>query len=241
MAQQINLYDASLERQRDWLALGNVVVISAVMAVVIGVAGSWARQGVPALNVQLAASEAQLKTMRDQVAALGQQAASRKPDPQVEQEMGAARLLLDARGEVLTVLKQRLGPDATSFADYLRGFARQSIAGLWLTGFSFDAASGGMEIHGRTVDPALLPEYIRRLNKEAVFQGRAFSALKLVEGKPVPGVANVPGTPGASGAPGAQPPLASKAPYHEFMLIPLAETSGKPDVLTQVPLPGGSG
>jgi hypothetical protein len=156
---------------------------------------------VPALNVQLAASETQLKTMRDQVAALGQQAANRKPDPQVEQEMGAARLLLDARGEVLTVLKQRLGPEATSFADYLRGFARQSIAGLWLTGFSFEAASGGMEIHGRTVDPALLPEYIRRLNKETVFQGALF-ALKLVEGKPAPGVANA-GNAGASGAPGS--------------------------------------
>lgn len=239
MTQQINLFDASLQRQRVWLTLGNVVVAGVLLAVTVGVLGAWARQELPALTVQLAAGDAQLKAMRDQITALGQQAASRKPDPRVEQELGAARLLLAAREEVLAVLKQRLGPDAASFAAYLRGFARQSVAGLWLTGFSFDAASGGMAIHGRTVDPALLPEYIRRLNKEQVFQGHAFAALKLVEGKPEP----APGAANAPQAPAAPPAVAGKAPYHEFKLIPARDgaQSGKPAALTQTPLSGGPG
>lgn len=237
MTQQINLYDPSLLRQRDWLALGNVMAAALLLAVAVGLLGAWARQDLPALTAQAAANDAQLKTLRDQITTLGQQAASRKADPRVEQELGATRLLLAARAEVLDVLKQRLGPDADSFADYLRGFARQSVAGLWLTGFSFDAASGGMEIRGRTVDPALLPEYIRRLNKEQAFQGRAFAALKLAEGKieARPDAAAVP-----AAAPVARPLAASRAPFHEFVLTP-AKSGGAAQVLTRAPGSGGPG
>jgi hypothetical protein len=239
MTQQINLYDPSLLRQRDWLALGNVVAAALLLAVAVGLLGAWARQDLPALTAQAAANDAQLKTLRDQIATLGQQVANRKADPRVEQELGATRLLLAARAEVLAVLKQRLGPDADSFADYLRGFARQSVAGLWLTGFSFDAVSGGMEIQGRTVDPALLPEYIRRLNKEQAFQGRAFAALKLAEGQ----IAARPETaaaPAVAPAPAARSAAASRAPFHEFILTP-AKSGGAVPVLTRALGPGSGG
>jgi hypothetical protein len=237
LARQINLYDPSLQRQREWLTLGNLVATGVVLAVAVGVAGYWTRQEVPALSAQTAANDAQLKTLRDQIALLGQQVAGRKPDPRIEQELGAAQLLLAVRGEVLDVLQRRLGSEAGSFADYLRGFARQAVPGLWLTGFAFDAASDGIEIQGRTIDPALLPEYIRRLNKEQAFQGHAFAALKLDEGKP-----DAP--PAATATPGGQLVAAAKAPFHEFKLIPVRDDSGKsgkPQILTRAPGLGGSG
>lgn len=241
VARQINLYDPGLQRQRELLSLGNVVAAGVVLAVVVGVAGSWMRQDLPALQAQAAANEGQLKTMRDQIAALGQQVSGRKPDQRIEQELGAARLLLEMRGQVFEVLKHGLGPDADSYAEYLRGLARQAVPGLWLTGFAFDATGGGLEIEGRTVDPALLPEYIRRLNKERAFQGRAFAALRLSEGK----LENLPGPAGASGiAPAPAPrPVGAKAPYHEFKLVPEkdAAKAGKSQVLTRAPGAGGAG
>lgn len=240
MTQQINLFDPNLQRQRDWLALGNVVAAGVLMVVAVGVLGSWIRQEVPSLTAQIAASATQVQSLRDQMTALGQQVANRKPNPQVEQEIGAARLMLEARSEVVAVMKQRLGPDSAAFADYLRGFARQSVNGLWLTGFALDSASGGMEIQGRTLDPALLPEYIRRLNQEAVFQGRAFAALKLVEGKPLA----LPDAASTSPATPATPVVTSRAPWHEFMLIPVKGSDADklaPAVLTQALKAGGPG
>jgi hypothetical protein len=85
-----------------------------------------------------------------------------------------------------------------------------------LTAFAYDAASGSMEIHGRTVDPALLPEYIRRLNKEPAFRGRAFAALKLAAGKLEPAA----GVPAKTGVPGE---AAKPVPFYEFTLIPVKE------------------
>jgi hypothetical protein len=214
MSQQINLYDSALLKQRDLLGLGNVAIAGVLLLAAVLALGMLARHEGPALTAQTAANDAQLQAARAQITLLGQQLAGRKPDPRLEQELGAARLLLGARGEVLTTLQQRLGPHAGSYAEYLRGFSRQSVAGLWLTAFDFDG-SGGMEIHGRTTDPALLPEYIRRLGREQAFQGRTFAALKLDEGKLDP-VVNTP--PAAA---------AAKAPFHDFMLIP-AKADGKP-------------
>lgn len=235
MSQHINLYDPALERKRDWFALTNVAAAALVLSVLVVAAGVVARNDVPALSAQVASGDTQLKTMRDQMTALGQQVASLKPDPRLEQEIGAARLLLSSRGEVLNFLKQRLGPDSLSFAEHLRGLARQSMNGLWLTRFDIQSGAGRMEIHGRMTDPALLPEYIRRLNKEPVFQGQAFSALKLGEGKAAVEKVAAATTP-------------AKAPFHEFMLIPKKAASAtgaagadKPALASQSQPSGGHG
>lgn len=210
MAQQINLYDARLERRRDWLALHYVAGLIAGLALLVGASGYLVRMDLPAMTAQAATTESQLKAARDQIAALGAKTANRKPDPRLEEELKAVRTLLGVRSEVLATLKRSIGPDAQSFADYLHGFARQSVDGLWLTGFSIAAGDQGrgMEIRGRTVDPALLPEYIRRLNREAAFQGQSFSALRLEEAKP----AKTGVTPGSRAD--------VRPAWHEFTLVP---------------------
>lgn len=231
MSQNINLYDPRLERQRDWLALHYVVGVALVLCVAMAAAGWVARAPLSELNTQASAGETQLKTLREQLAVLGQQAANRKPSPQLEQAIVAEQALLGLRGEILATLRQSLGPEAESFAAYLRGLASQTVAGLWLTGFTVNAVSGAMEIRGLTLDPALLPEYIRRLNKEAAFRGRAFAALKLDVKKP-----DVPASAPAASA------LAQLPVHHEFMLIPAKETgmdaAGK---ATLANAPGGAG
>lgn len=214
MAQQINLYDPALLSKRDWFALSNVVLGAGVLAVLVVAAGWLVRLDVPALQAQAATQDIQLKAMREQVLALGKRGADRQADARLEQDLTAARQLAAARGEILGVLRQRLAADAPPFAEYLRGFSRQTMPGLWLTGFAWDAAAGSIEIRGRTVDPALLPEYIRRLNREPAFRGHAFAALTIAEGKPD----TVAGTATPSTAPITS---AQKAPFHEFTLAPV--------------------
>lgn len=220
MSRQINLYDPQLLRKRDWLALGYVLPAALLLSVAVAAAGFAARGDLPALMRQSAANEVELKALREQLTTLGQQAAARKPDPAIEEEVGAARFLLTAREEVVRLLRKDLGPGSVSYAELLRGLARQSLPGLWLTGFAFDA-SGGMEIRGRTTDPALLPEYILRLNREPAFQGRAFAALSLSEGKPA-----------AAGQP---------APYHEFKLTPRKPPAEGGKAAPPNPTQGGGG
>jgi hypothetical protein len=223
MAQQINLYDPALLRKRDWFALSNVVLGALVAAVLVVAVGFLARSGLPELQAQVTTGETQLKALREEVLVLGQHVAARKADPRIEEELAVARQLAATRGVVLQTLRQGLAADVPPFADYLRGLARQSMTGLWITGFVWDAASDGMEIRGRTTDPALLPEYIRRLNREPAFRGQAFAALKVAEGKPEPVAATV----AKSAAPTE---AAQKALFHDFTLVPVktGEAAGTP-------------
>ena len=211
MAQQINLYDPALLRKRDWLALLNIVMGAAVLVILVMGAGFLARGGLPELQSQVTTSETQLKAMREQVLVLGKRVAERKADPRIEQELTSTRLLAKAHGVVLDTLHHQLAADEPLFADYLRGLARQSMDGLWITGLAWSSGGDGLEIRGRTIDPSLLPEYIRRLNREPAFRGQSFSALNVAEGKPDGSEAKDASTTDSS----------RKALFHEFMLIPV--------------------
>jgi MSHA biogenesis protein MshI len=211
VTQQINLYDAALLRRRDWLAAGNVAAATlALLAAMVG----WSLSARAQLSVLEAESQAiapQLKTLREQTTALAAQLASLKPDARVEAELSSARGTLALRGEILAVLQKGIGGGATGFGEYLRALARQSVGGLWLTGFSVAEGGSGMEIRGRMTDPALLPEYIRKLNGEPAFQGRAFAALKVAVASAAPVAGNAPAAP-------VEP--RSAPAYHEFVLAP---------------------
>jgi hypothetical protein len=216
MRRHINLYDPALERKHDWLALHYVAGGAAVLAFAMAAWGYVARMDLPALAAGTASAETQLKAAREQLATLGKQLADRKPDPRLAEDIEAQRRMHALRGEVLSVLRAGLGADAASFADHLRGLARQTVSGMWLTGFSL-SASGGVEIRGRTLDPALLPEYIRRLNREQVFQGRSFAAFNLDAGKIEASAGDAPKAPGGG---------ETRPSWHDFVLVPVAAEAG---------------
>lgn len=233
MTQQINLYDPSLLRKRDLLTAANVAIVSAVLFAAVGALGGWERARLAALEAESRAIAPQAKLLQDQMAAIGRQLAEAKPSPQLEAELAAARARLGLREEILAALSKGFGGDTPSFAEYMRGFARQAQSGLWLTGFIIGEAGAALEIRGRMSDPALLPEYIRRLNGERVFQGRAFSALKVAPAKPAQAETAAAGTAAPAPAPAKPPPPAArpgKAPYFDFVLIPvggpLSEAAG---------------
>ncbi len=225
MAGQINLYDPTLRRKRDWLALGNVVVVAALLSVVVGVLGHLARRDVAPLAAQAAAGQNQLAALRTQVAMVEAQASGRKPDAQLEERLAALQADLGLRTEVLNNLRRGMGDvQRAAYTDYLRGLARQSLNGLWLTEFRV-AEAGRMTIGGCTVDPALLPEYIRRLNGEPAFQGQSFANLKIDREKPPPAGATTE----------------SVRCHHQFALAPLPAASVQANAPAAPGVPGGPG
>jgi hypothetical protein len=80
-----------------------------------------------------------------------------------------------------------------------------------------------MEIRGRMFSPLALPEYIRRLGTEKIFQGRSFAALTMDRPAEVPvaRVANTTSTANAPNAANAAQAAQTTAPrYIEFVLTP---------------------
>ncbi len=223
MSQQINLLLPELRRRRDWLAFPTVAV--AALLVLLGVAGLalWGRQQVEALLAEQRRGEAELGALRQRVQALGVALAARRPNPALKEEVDRLAEGLRQRNEALEAVESGRSGSREGQSGAMRAFARQTVDGVWLTGFSL--ASSDVEIRGRLSDAALLPHYIRRLNGEPAFQGRRFAALAMQEGG-APAVA--PGaTPAAAAvtAPTAPkvaatlpPPTAAAHRYTEFVL-----------------------
>jgi hypothetical protein len=165
MSHHINLYDPSLRRQRRWLTAANLALALALLAADcwLGRVGTSRRRS---SGDRTGPAEARLGRARG-VGGTGGPAGQSQARRATGLDLAAARELLDIRQGILDKLGEGAAPAAGKHAEHLRGLARQSLSGLWLTGFAVGADGRRMEIRGRTLDPALLPQYVRRLNAEA--------------------------------------------------------------------------
>lgn len=184
MSAQINLYHQRFLKTRDWLTLGNVAIAAVALYALLAVAGGWAWRNAAAGKAAAAAAETHVNAVKMQVEAATQAAAVRKPNVQLAAELAAAEATLRRREEIARLLDGGV-IDTSGFAEYLRGFARAVPNGLWLTGFSIAAGGSAMEIRGSMLNAAALPEYIRRLGSERIFQGRSFASLVMNRPEPL--------------------------------------------------------
>lgn len=234
MSQQINLYNAAFRPKRQLLTAKLLAISTGVLLVVLVAAAGFSKQQATASMTNAAAAQATMKAAQARLDKARSDSAARKPSPALQAEVDRMQALLAMRDEVLVAVGKGVGDPATgsggSFGDYLRGLARQSQEGLWLTRFGVDAGGANMSLGGRTIDKALLPGYVRRLNSEKVFAGKSFNGLSMDFKEGAPAAAAPVVVVGADGralaAPAALPAKASS--YLEFQLVAVATaaTSG---------------
>jgi hypothetical protein len=185
MSQNINLLGPAFRKRRQLLTL--VTVAQCLGVVLVAVFGYlfYLEQQVSGLAAELRTSEELLRSQQAYLERLKGRSAALKPDVQLDAEIGRLEAELKIGREAMAALKGGAFGSQQGFAEYLRAFSRQSLSGLWLTGFSI-AGSGELEIRGRVLDPELVPGYIQRLNREAVLAGRSFARLEMSRPKPEP-------------------------------------------------------
>ncbi|KAB2919315.1 MAG: hypothetical protein F9K30_17410 [Dechloromonas sp.] len=178
MSQQINLLLPELRPRFDWLALPVVGAIALAACVLVVLLAQFQAYRHARLSTEAAATSGKLLNLQQQVQALGESVGARKPNGELPAEISLLRSGVEQRREVLTFVgKPRDDGSAPGFSGMLQGFSRQGMEGVWLTGFAL--APAAVEIRGRLLDPVLLPRYIARLNEDAAFSGRRFSALEM--------------------------------------------------------------
>lgn len=214
MSAQINLYHPRFLKQRDLLSLGNVVLAAGALYAVLALAGAWAVHNAATRQEAAAVAAAQLKSAKEQVESETRAAAMRKPSPQLIAELESTEGVLRRRGEIAGLLESGAIGSTGGFAEYLRSFSRQASESLWLTGFSIGSGGNDIEIRGSMLNPAALPDYIRRMGAEKAFQGRNFSSLTMSRTDAAPG-----GRPGGQGDAVAPAPTPAQRPI-DFVLTP---------------------
>lgn len=200
MSQNINLFSPAFRKPRQLLTLAVVAqCLGITLAALLGY-NYYVQQELRAVAAELAAAQKLFDTQVNFAQKL-----KVKPVPAVtEAQLDAEIRQLEAEFRLALKSIEALKSDAfgsqQGFAEYLRAFSRQSIGGLWLTGFSI-GGSGELEIRGRALSPDLLPSYIQRLNRERVLAGRTIARLEMIRPKPEPVVDKAEGADEAARTP----------------------------------------
>lgn len=215
MTRNVNLYDPSLRERHDLLGIriALATVASMLFAVLLGAgAASWSAAR---LEPIAAAVSRQLQQEQAAAQALAARAASSKPDTALQAAIAKAQQALLQRRGALQSLAASAVDRGDGFSERLEALARQSLDGLWLTGMTLH--DDDVFLKGRTLRPALIPDYVQRLDQEPSLQGRAFKALDVT--RPLEGDARSGPAAAAASAAGADGDGPRHAEFVEFTLV----------------------
>ena len=212
MSQQINLFNPIFLRQkRQFSALAMLQALGLVALGVLLMYAYEVRQNHTLASV-LAQVDQQLEARRSQITRFGRDFSTQGASRALTNELATAEARLAERRSLLDDVKTGVGGDAQGYSRYLAALARQTMPGVWLTGLDIGGKSSALVIKGRALDSALVPAYMRSLNRAAPLAGRRVDELRLTAKEP-------PNAPA-----GAVPPRDPREPdrYIEFSVaIPL--------------------
>lgn len=192
MSQQINLVNPELlgPRRPPFSSLFMLQGLAGLAVILLALyAYSWDQTS--RLRARAVDSERLLSAERARLATLTAQLSPERRSRLLEDEIRTVETRLSQYRDVVQMLQEGELGNTDGYSEYMQAFARQSVNGLWLTGFAIDGAGSEIAIQGRVMQPDLVPVYLKRLNREPVMQGRSFAALE-IRNPPQPGAKDAP-------------------------------------------------
>lgn len=176
MTQQINLFNPIFLRQKKYFSF--VTILQGLALLLIGVLGfyAYATYHMGQLNKEVQEVSQRLAQEESRLSMAGKEFGPRQKSEALEMQVKDLEKQVREREEILGI---QAGADGRGFSEYLRAFARQSVNGLWLTGFSLSEGGNKMVIGGRALRADLVPDYLRRLGNEKIMRGQPFSSLDM--------------------------------------------------------------
>jgi hypothetical protein len=192
MSQQINLFNPVFLKQRKHFSA--VTMLQALLLIVLGSAlfYGYAQYQVKLLAKQTAEMNVRYEAEQKRLVNYINEFSPQRAQKLLNDELQMVEAQASMQESLLATLKSGAIGNTQGYSEYMRAFARQSIRGLWLTGFNINGDGAQMSLQGAAVNPRLLPEYIQRMNRESVMRGKSFAALQMklpaaVNNQPVDG------------------------------------------------------
>ena len=178
MSQNINLFSPAFRKPRQVLTLALVAQCLGITLAALLAYNFYLQSQVSSVAAELAAAQKLVAAQQGLAEKLKPRPVPAVSEPQLDAEIRTLEQRLKVAVQSIDALKSGAFGSRQGFAEYLQAFSRQSVAGLWLTGFNI-TGGGELEMRGRTLSPELLPDYIQRLNRERVLAGRKIAHLEL--------------------------------------------------------------
>jgi hypothetical protein len=108
----------------------------------------------------------------------------RKPSQALLDSVTKAERAMQAQQVILGLLNTGEMGNQAGFSAYFQALSRQTVHGLWLTGFNVVGTGSQISINGRALQAELIPQFIGKLKNEPQFVGADFTALEIAQPKP---------------------------------------------------------
>ncbi len=180
MNQQVNLYHPIFRKEEKKFSAATM--LQAGLIVITGVVlmygyAAWRIQALRAqqqeVNTQYVAS---LKQLNDASVKLPMRHAGAR----LKQEVNELQRRIESVDMIRTAARRDLFTRSAGYSDTLVALARQSTAGLWITGLTLGASGDSLVLAGRTQSPELVPGYLQRLSGEQSLAGQQFEIFQMV-------------------------------------------------------------
>lgn len=185
MSQQINLFNPIFLKQKKYFSVATML-----QALGMVIVGSMLFYGYAWYQVQQLAKQTQEMTKRyeseqKRLVNYANEFSPQRSAQMLNDELQALEAQAVAQGSLLNTLKSGAIGNTQGYSEYMRAFSRQSVNGLWLTGFDINGDGAQMILQGAATGPQLLPAYIQRLSQESVMRGKSFATLRMNQPKSV--------------------------------------------------------
>ena len=191
MSQNINLFSPAFRKPRQVLTLALVAQCFGITLAALLAYNFYLQRQVSSVATELAAAQKLVSAQQGLADKLKPQPVPPVSEAQLDAEIRTLEARMKLAVESIEALKSGAFGSRQGFAEYLQAFSRQSVAGLWLTGFTI-GGRGDLEMRGRTLSPELLPDYIQRLNRESVLAGREIAHLEITRPASAPAATKEP-------------------------------------------------
>lgn len=178
--QQINLYTPDLVQRQRFSGFGPLLLVVGAILGVSTLVGGVLQWRTATLRTETAELTRQVDATRQRMQAVAGNPADTRLSDQVlrlrEQEASLRR--------VQVLLDNGSAGRREGYSDVLEALARQAHPVVWITGLTLQGADDAIELQGRMTEPAMLTDYLRKLQAEPRFKGRQFGALSIRQPDP---------------------------------------------------------
>ena len=183
MSQQINLFNPIFMRQRKYFSL--LTMLQALGLIVVGSLFfyGYAIYQVGELRKQSEESTKRYNAEEVRLARFTAEFSPQQASQALQEEVRRMEKQVADQAELVEIIKSGAVGNTAGYSEYMRAFSRQVVQGLWLTGFRITGDATQISLSGKVLSPELLPAYIRRLGRENIMQGKAFSTLQMQQPK----------------------------------------------------------
>jgi Tfp pilus assembly protein PilN len=183
MSQQINLFDPQFRQKKGRFTLAQLVQAMVVVLLLSAVYYGYAAYQLGELTRRADEMAARQATEQAKLARFAAEMPALQSPEQLQAELDRLQAQVDAQQQIMDTLQGGEMGNTDGYSGYLQAFARQSVAGMWLTGFEIVGDGAELSLSGGALKPELVPAYIRKLGQEPVMRGKTFAALKMEQGK----------------------------------------------------------